>query len=142
MAFFDNNKIEPIKNIAEIIAILIGGTWAVWLFIKKDEPTLAIREKTESTLKWSKPADTNYVHAEFYVTLENTGTSVFSVDRARLRGWYFIDTAFASSRVMKYRDVYQIAAGHKPFFDTVFSRNEVHDTLVGPPFIGKYVENS
>jgi hypothetical protein len=142
MAFFEKDNMERIKNIAEIGAILIGAIWALWLFMKKDEPTLAIREKAESILKWEKPANGDLIHAEFYVTMENLGTSKFTINKARLRGWTFKDSSLAQSQFTKYRDINLIAAGHEPFFDTTFLPSTARDTLVRPPFLGNYVENS
>jgi len=51
MKFFKNENIESIKHIVEVVAIIIGGWWAYHNFNRVSQPTLAIREKAESTLK-------------------------------------------------------------------------------------------
>jgi hypothetical protein len=142
MQFFERENIERIKYIVEIVAILVGGWWAYNTFSKVTEPTLAIHGKTESTLDWEKPANKNYIHAEFYASLENTGTSSFTIKKARLRGWIFDDTPPAAGMIAKFRDVNQIAMCRQPFFDTTFTKRTGSNMVVGPPFLGVYVQNS
>jgi hypothetical protein len=147
---FKKDNFERVKIIVEILAVLIGGWWAYDNFTKVTEPTLASRVKAESTLKWAKSTEPNYVNAEFYVTLENMGTSRFSIEKARLRGWIFADSCPSPKEVIKYRDVNGIISGNCPIFCKTFIKpctkgkeeNDPDDNLVRPPFLGEYVENS
>ncbi len=143
MPFPTKDNIERIKYIVEILAIIIGGWWAWKNFSKVTEPTLAIRGKTESTLKWEKPAGQDYIHADFYVTMENTGTSIFKIHKVKLRGWFFDEAQPTSMDTPIYRDVNQIISGHTPFLDTTYVKQKVNDPkLTGPPFLGNYMQNS
>src|ERR1700679_3890746 len=94
------------KNMVEIIAILIGGAWALITFGLKDYPAIALRRRAECTLKWSHKRE-NHVRAEFNVTLTNSGSTSFKLRKAVLQGWE-LDGVYVSSDSIPYLDVTEI----------------------------------
>jgi hypothetical protein len=80
---------ETIKNYCQIAAILIAGWWTYHLFGEKDAPGLERRGNTFSDLKWFETAGSEDSEVDFFVTLENKGTTSFDVAKVRVRAWEF-----------------------------------------------------
>ena len=77
---------SKIKDWVQIVAILLGGVWAYYVWHNRDWPSLATRQKSESKVTWAhRQNDT--IHAEYLVTMTNGGSKAFTIARAHLRVW-------------------------------------------------------
>lgn len=132
---------EITKIIFDIIAILSAAVWAIFTFNLKDRPALALRRRAESTLSWKHKASDS-IHAEFYVTLTNTGSSSFYLSKARLRAWTFDYKDMDQGKPIRYLDLNRIVQHGNRVFDTTFQYRPENDTFIGAPFIQKYDEGA
>lgn len=134
---------ERLKNYVEIAAIIIGGGWALFTFVIKDSPSLALRRKATSTLEWKSIPEKNVTTANFNITLENTGSSTFHIKKAHLQAWLADELQVDSGMAARYLDVNNIERSGKLFFDTVYSYSgNTDEANLGKPFIGRYNEGA
>jgi hypothetical protein len=131
-----------IKDWAQIIAIVFGGGWALYVYCHRDWPALAQRQKAESKVTWKHPQK-NMIHAEYYVTMTNGGSKAFTIVRAHLRVWTLTKSvAFAKDSgfldVNRFiRNGSDLKNGGELIVDTNFTNGSKKDTL-GPPFCQEY----
>lgn len=134
---------ERVKNYVEILAILVGGSWALFTFVIKEEPGLALRRKGTSTIEWSSAHTKGYSKANFGATLENTGTSIFHIQKVHFQAWLCDDPSPARGENAKYLDAKQFQAQGKIFFDTIYEyKGDADLANPGKPFIGRYNEGA
>lgn len=81
------SKLDVTKAVAEICAIVIGGSWVLFTFWVKDCPNLERRILVSTDLQWRKAGDR--CHAAVVVSVENNGGSPVDVTQVALRGWGF-----------------------------------------------------
>jgi hypothetical protein len=133
---------EIVKNIVEVLALGVGAVWAYFNFSVKDKPTLAIREKVTSTLKWERSEPAKFTHAEFYVTLENTGTTRFEVTKVKLYARTFDEIGLDSNREIQYFDFNYIKANSHSIYEGTIDNNAQRPAGADAPFIGPYAEGA
>src|SRR5258708_6411720 len=75
--------IEAAKNIAEIVALIVGGWWAYSRFFATEAPSLEERGALESTLGWSQEEPDRCI-ATLGITIKNIGKRAFEVDSISL----------------------------------------------------------
>ena len=134
---------ERIKNYVEIAAIVIGGIWALYTFVLKDKPSLALRRKATSSLEWKMTRDKNICDAAFNITLENTGSSTFRIKKAHLKAWICDELTLAPGQTAKYVDADNLKRSGIVFFEKtyLYTGNDDIENL-GKPFIGRYNEGA
>jgi hypothetical protein len=122
---------SKIKDWVQIVAILLGGIWAYYVWHNRDWPSLATRQKSESKVTWAhRQNDT--IHAEYLVTMTNGGSKAFTIARAHLRVWT-LDKSTAFKKDSGFLDANRfIRSGGKPICDTNFTAAHVTDTLDAP----------
>lgn len=81
------DALEIIKNVAEVVALIVAGMWAYSKFVETERPSLEIRGQIESSLKWFPVSDPRHCLAQFGVTMTNIGKVSFDIDAVRLRVW-------------------------------------------------------
>lgn len=137
--FFKNaSNLSTIKDVVGLVALLIGAGWALYNFHLKDRPAYAMREKASSTLKWEYPEQDDYLHAEFYVTLENAGLSKFTVSRATYWVWSFDPGQFCPDKKFCAIDIQKIRKAKKDTLYTGIFENKSRDSAHGAPFIATF----
>jgi hypothetical protein len=110
-------SIETIKNIVEIIALLISALWAVYLFAEVDSPALAKSIIVNGSSE-IKPLDNTKCRAIFDVSIENMGKSIFEIDSIRLSYWKFPFSDYANSKFYSFEDTLA-KYDKKPIFTTI-----------------------
>jgi hypothetical protein len=119
---------ESVKNIVQILAIIIAGAWAYWTFGVQEEPSLEARARADSTITWFTPSKSeNECIAQFGPSLENVGASSFEISVVRLRGWIF-ERQLKDGGIATYIDSEEVQA-QDPFFEKEFNNG---------PFIQRY----
>jgi hypothetical protein len=81
--------LERTKIGVEILAIIIGGSWAYFHFRKTEEPGLAQNFKIESTLEWIDTGQKDICWANMSLHIENISKSPSWVRKVRREAWYF-----------------------------------------------------
>jgi hypothetical protein len=122
---------SQIKDWVQILAILVGGGWALYVWLSRDWPALALRQKAESKVSWAhRQNDT--IHAEYFVTMTNGGSTPFTITRTHLRVW-ILDKSVAFAKDSGFLDANRfIRNGRTPIFDTNFIERNDMDTLDAP----------
>ena len=77
-------RIEVAKNIVEILAILIAGIWAVYVFIVKDRPSLQPRALLDTTLAWEDEGPRCIATA--MITFDNASPAEIDIVRSTVTG--------------------------------------------------------
>jgi hypothetical protein len=128
---------EIVKNIAEILAILIAGLWTYNLFLREDAPALELRATIDNNLTWTKLADNNSCEAVMRVHFENTGTSTFDITKVYVTGWKFrlekSDQTFA-----EYFDLEKIKRSGELFFEKTYDVANSSEESLLQPFVQHY----
>jgi hypothetical protein len=84
--------IEMIKNITEIVALIIAATWAIYNFRLKDAPILETSAKSFCELQIDSMSE-NKCLLKYVLHMKNTGVTSFDVDSVRISYWMIpIDT--------------------------------------------------
>jgi hypothetical protein len=129
---------EVVKNIAQVIAVVIAGLWTVYLFNQQEAPTLELRGTIDSNLTWAKLANSDNCEAVMRVTFENKGKSSIDIGEVHVRGWKYrqekADTVFAD-----YLDLEKVQNEGELFFDKTYNvgGNSAKENLP-LPFIQHY----
>src|SRR6266550_3661602 len=89
------HRVEATKNSLEIIAILVAGGWALWMYVLKDRPTLKPRISVDVTLGWAEERDRCIASATFAV--QNTGSTDLQVKGSTLQAYAVTSDAFPPS---------------------------------------------
>jgi hypothetical protein len=94
----DNSPVfEIIKNITEIMALLIGATWALYNFQIKDAPTLENSVASDCKLTIDSLEGSKNI-VKFLLHVKNIGKTSFEVDSVQVKYWLLpIDTMLKSS---------------------------------------------
>jgi hypothetical protein len=83
---------EQLKNIIQAIALIIGGLWAIFLYLHKDVFLQEERPNLYHDLRWEEGDTHDKCKAVFKVILENKGTTSFDISQVRIRRWLFSKT--------------------------------------------------
>lgn len=101
-SFFSKNKfnaakevLELVKNIVEILAIVIAGLWAYSKYIEIERP-MELRTSSVSELQWYKTPEKNNCMGRLGLTVKNIGTKPFRIDRVVVQAWLLDKTAFSN----------------------------------------------
>ncbi len=80
---------EILKNVFQIVAIMIAGYWTWHLFRERDAPSLEVRGSASSVIHWYpiKPGD--QVQLAFDVDLQNSGVKSFDIAKIVVKTWEF-----------------------------------------------------
>jgi hypothetical protein len=78
---------EIVKSLAEIIALIIAGLWALSNFQEAEKPSLESRANTESLMQWFHSPDQNHCLGSLGVKIKNIGKKSINLDRAVLSVW-------------------------------------------------------
>jgi hypothetical protein len=88
----NNSLFEILKNIMEIIALLIGACWALYNFKLKDAPTLENSVASNCELHLDS-LDGNKNIVKYLLHVKNIGKTSFEVDSVQVKYWLVpIDT--------------------------------------------------
>lgn len=92
-SFFSKTKLdaikdilELIKNVVEILAIIIAGMWAYSKYIEFDKP-MEIRTSSTSDLEWYKIPNKDNCMGRLGVTIQNIGTKPFHINKVIVQAW-------------------------------------------------------
>ena len=133
---------EIIKNLAQVIAILIAGIWTYYLFGQKEAPGLEPRADAVSSLLWQLTEDENFCRAVFNVKFVNNGNSSYDISKVHIRGWHFGSIKDSVSD-LSYFDIAEIQKTGEKIFDKVYENTESKikgNVLL--PFINHYSPGS
>jgi hypothetical protein len=107
---------ETAKNLAQIVALAVGGYWTYTVYVHKDAPSLQTHATTGGGFEWST-VDAESCMGTFYVNLKNDGQTDFNVDRVRLRLWEFENPKALGA--IAFVDLNSIQSG-RPLFERVY----------------------
>jgi hypothetical protein len=82
----NHSRFEIIKNIVEIVAILVTAIWAFYTFSIKDEPSLSDSLVAASQI-FIKPKPVGCCQIQYLINAKNIGKSIFSVDSLNITYW-------------------------------------------------------
>ncbi len=74
------------KTVVEIVAIGIGGYWALTSFALKEAPLLGLRIATRAQLTWQEKTSDACI-ARYVASFKNIGTTSVDLTAARMRVW-------------------------------------------------------
>jgi hypothetical protein len=79
-------RLENIKNIFEIIAIISAGFWVLFSYVIRDSPKLY--QKTLFNAEMCIDSiDKEHVHVEFLAHIKNSGKKTFECDSVSIKYW-------------------------------------------------------
>lgn len=125
--------LDAAKIIVEIIAIFVAGYWTYLKFIRTEAPLY----ETNTSINWSlsPPEERGGNCLRFFnVTLENTGKSVFTVERVVTRVWKF---SLQEDKAVVFVDLDRIES-QKPVFQKEFPDPAFGDKTRWYPFLGRH----
>ncbi len=76
-----------IKNLVEVIAIIVAGIWAYSKYIETDKPLFEPRASSKSDFEWYQIPQSESCLARFGVTIKNIGRHPFKMNQATIRAW-------------------------------------------------------
>jgi hypothetical protein len=79
--------LDRLKAVVEILALIIGGLWAVRLYLETDVPSLEKRPSVQGELNWTTKTK-NSCLAEYTVTFKNVGKTSINLQRPILSGYW------------------------------------------------------
>jgi hypothetical protein len=82
----NNNLLGAIKNITEIVALIIAATWAIYNFHLKESPFLDKSVASRSELKIDSMNESKNI-LKYVLHLMNTGVTSFDVDSTQISYW-------------------------------------------------------
>jgi hypothetical protein len=127
--------IEVIKNIVQILAIIIAGFWTYILFVQQDAPILEPRASTNGNLSIQPIQNSDNCELIYNVGLRNIGTTSFDVTKVTVKGWNF--QRQAPGEFAQFLDVQLIQKQANLFFNKAYT-DENNDPDVTKPF---YIEH-
>lgn len=130
---------ETLKNVVQVIAIIVAGYWTYHTFIQKESPALEPRASPSSSLDWNSVGRaTDECEAVFRVDIENNGTASFDISKVQVRGWMF-DRIKQTDKAATYLELTEVQGKEQPFFDKTYSYSATaKDANVSFPFVGHY----
>lgn len=131
-------KVEVLKNIVEVIAIIFAAVWTFYIFGLKDKPGLEFRANIASELIWNEVSGTEICEAEFKVIFQNIGVTTFNISKVYVYGWEFPEIMLESTEFFKYLDVNIIRREVPTFFDKTYDNRSIQEDISWVPFIGDY----
>jgi hypothetical protein len=84
--------VDIIKNVAEIVAIVVAGTWAFWMYVLKDRPALQPKANADVDIKWASLSSRCIASAT--LSLENTGNSAIVIRPPTAKAFIVSSSAF------------------------------------------------
>jgi hypothetical protein len=116
-------RIEILKNLAEILGLMVAGYWAYWQFGLFQRPTLEPRLEVSSSLQWpsGRLSDPNYCLAQFGVDVSNKGKVPVDITTAHLRAWIV-----KSSPMEGYVDLGELIKGGRSLVDQTVTPETVN----------------
>jgi hypothetical protein len=134
-----SKRVEIAKNVFEIVALLIGGVWALFFFVLKDVPSLNKEFRGEGTLHIDSfglglyKSDTalhQKCDLKYKIGLKNIGSNSLFIDYIDTRIWLLPLSKVDS--IEHYLDFNSVIWRGR---DTLSSLRHVNNTLVGfyPP---------
>ena len=109
---------EIIKNVVEVLALIVAGLWAYAQFQETESPSLELRSFSESRLSWFGVANPKYCGGQFGVSIRNIGKKSFEIKSAILRVWLVDQHSF--DQEISYINPKDFRT-EKPFFEKQFS---------------------
>jgi hypothetical protein len=79
--------LDTVKNVVQIVAIIVAGIWTYIVFVRTEEPALEFRPKVTSSLEWMPIDEGKAFLGEFTVTIQNIGRRSFDIDAVHLKIW-------------------------------------------------------
>lgn len=124
---------EIIKIILSIVAVVVGAYWALFLYTKKDKPTLEPRFKSSYQLNWQHLGDK--CRAVVRVNLENTGVASYRIDRVVVQAWNFerVDEKVGD---VDYFELNKVKQDRDRFFNRTYGQGEITLVRQYPPQTG------
>jgi len=104
-------KLGMVKDIVQILAIVIGGMFAIYKFGIEDKPTLEKNLAVSGSLQWVERS--NACTAAFDVEVLNKSKSGIEVKKLRGRAW-LIDEPTTSQKAISYFDILHAIEGKEP----------------------------
>jgi hypothetical protein len=124
---------EIAKNISEIVALMIGAGWAVYIFIIKEAPGLAPRIDITNNISWFKTEHPDQYRAQFRLTIKNIGITSFKIYKVKFTAWKFPKVSLSPEQMHVHITRTNLLTGDI-FFERVYSENEPP-----PKFVSHYV---
>jgi hypothetical protein len=131
-------RVEIVKAIVEIVAIVLAGMWAYYTFGLKDAPALEKRIKLESELAWNGAKGTETCEAEHKVNFENIGSVPIDIAKIRIRAWLFPSIALKRNEQARYLDVNSVLAHTFPFFSKEYDGSNKTASVLWAPLLDHY----
>lgn len=78
---------EIIKNITQMIALIVAGLWAFSNFQDTEKPSLESRAHSDSVLEWYQSPESNRCLVSFGITVKNIGKKAIDFNNVSLRIW-------------------------------------------------------
>jgi hypothetical protein len=78
---------EKVLRWVQVMAIIIGGTWALFHFSQTERPTLERHAGTSAVLSWHPLPTQDACEAALRVEIKNNGRKSFDVSKIILRVW-------------------------------------------------------
>lgn len=131
---------EIVKNLAQVIAILIAGIWTYYTFGQKEAPDLEPRADVNGTLSWQNSGNNKSCNVIYNVVFKNNGNSSYNITKALIKGWIFEKKSDSISYV-KFLDVDEICNSDNEVFSRVFEKGNA-DSGKLIPFMIRFTPGS
>lgn len=106
---------EVLKNVVQVAAIIVGGYWTWYKFIRTEAPALETRADVSSEITWYPSPIPKSCYAHYSIHIQNVGQSSFTVDSVHIRAWQF-ELSLPQNSSAKFVDLHEIEKG-PTFFD-------------------------
>ncbi|MEI6542010.1 MAG: hypothetical protein WCL60_00710 [Methylococcales bacterium] len=130
-------KSECMKNIMEIIAIILGGVWAFYHFSATEFAGLEPNVVVDTDFKWGKAIENNYCYGVLKLQISNAedSRSTFKIVESKLQV-FEIDSDELKKNL--FVDIKDITNGIPPIYNKTFQKCNVNDESCDTDFIGTY----
>lgn len=118
---------EILRNLAEVMALFVAGSWAIWHFWLVEKPTLEPRLQVDSKLQWptrTLPDQPGYCLAQFGVDVKNIGKVAVDIKTAHIQGWIV-----KSKPAEGYLDFTELINGAQAVVDKSFAEEAINNQV-------------
>ncbi|OQP57104.1 hypothetical protein A3860_11100 [Niastella vici] len=118
--------LEIVKNVTEIVAILIAATWAIYSFHLKDAPILETSARSFCELQIDSMNEKKCI-LKYVLHMKNGGVTSFDVDSVRISYWIIPNDTMLKSNYFSAVDYVKETAPDYSMLDHGFSYHYVPD---------------
>lgn len=129
---------QGLRSLIQPAAVVLTALFGIFVYWKKDAPTLEPRSSAWGTLSWGTTGNPRLCRAFFEMSLRNEGVTPFEVRKVRVRAWQLPDLD-QQAQGFAFDDVDGALHRAKPLTDHTYeARDDDVGASIAPPLVGRY----